>query len=105
PCAGTSEREMKLKNSCCVHGRGGCGSWPAATLDPKPGLIVTDLPVELLVSATTPLTTATCDEPGSDCTNQSVERTAAVPVAVRTSKLAGRLTGAVTVRSSPCPIA
>src|SRR4051794_24296375 len=94
---------MTASNSAWLHTRGGTGLRPASSRAPQRSGIVTLAPVAPLVITIEPVRTPTCIAPRDASTNQSVERTAAVPTAVSTSNLARPLTGATTARNNPSP--
>ena len=87
-----------------VHStRGGTGSSPASSRPPQRAGITTLRPVASLVITIVPVRTPTCIDAEKASTNQSVERTAAVPTAVSTSNFAGPATGSTMARNNPCP--
>ena len=81
---------MTASNSAGLHTRGGTGSRPASMRPPQRDGIIARCFVAALLISTLPVNTPTCIALGKASTNQSVARTAAVPTAVSTSKLAGR---------------
>src|SRR5271167_1998291 len=96
-------RAMKSSNSARVHTLAGTGSRPASIRAPQRAGITISCPVATLIRLTRPSSTPTCVDPGRASMNQSVERTAATPVAVSTSKCGGPLSAGTTARNRPSP--
>src|SRR5205823_4413171 len=94
---------MKSANSASVHTRAGTGSLPASTRAPQRAGMTISRPVATLFRLTRPSSTPTCVDPGRVSMNESVERTAATPVAVSTSKCGTPLRTDITARSRPVP--